>query len=45
MGAGAIVLGCAGMAPIRARLEAETGLAVTDPVVAAGAMALGIVKG
>lgn len=45
MGAGAIVLGCAGMAPIRARLEVETGLAVIDPVVAAGAMALGIVKG
>lgn len=45
MGAGAIVLGCAGMAPIRARLEAETGLAVIDPVIAAGAMALGIVKG
>lgn len=45
LGAGAVVLGCAGMAPIRARLEADTGLAVVDPVVAAAAMALGIVKG
>lgn len=40
LGAGAIVLGCAGMAPIRARLEDELGIAVIDPVVAAGAVAL-----
>ncbi|MGY9047914.1 hypothetical protein P775_11435 [Puniceibacterium antarcticum] len=45
MGAGAIVLGCAGMAPIRARLAADTGLAIIDPVMAGGAMALGAVLG
>ncbi|MEI4472978.1 aspartate/glutamate racemase family protein [Frigidibacter sp. MR17.24] len=44
-GAGAIVLGCAGMAPIRARLAADTGLAVVDPVCAAAAMALAVVQG
>ena len=44
-GAGAIVLGCAGMAPIRARLERETGLAVIDPVMAAASIALGAVLG
>lgn len=44
-GAGAIVLGCAGMAPIRARLERETGLAVVDPVLAAASIALGAVLG
>lgn len=43
MGAGAVVLGCAGMAPIRARLEAETGLVVIDPVMAGAVMALGAV--
>ncbi len=41
MGAGAVVLGCAGMAGHRARLEAELGLAVIDPTQAAVAMALG----
>lgn len=45
LGAGAIVLGCAGMAPIRARLEADTGIAVIDPVGAAAAMALAAVQG
>jgi Asp/Glu/hydantoin racemase len=45
MGAGAIVLGCAGMAPIRARLEQDTGLAVIDPVMAAASIALGAVLG
>ncbi|KAA2317224.1 Asp/Glu/hydantoin racemase [Pseudooceanicola sediminis] len=45
LGAGAVVLGCAGMAPIRARLEAEIGVAVIDPVVAAAAMAMGAVTG
>lgn len=42
-GAGAIVLGCAGFSPRRAQLEREVGIAVIDPVVAAGAMALGSV--
>jgi allantoin racemase len=41
MGAGAVVLGCAGMAGHRARLEAELGLAVIDPTQAAVAMAFG----
>ncbi|SLN27689.1 Asp/Glu/Hydantoin racemase [Aquimixticola soesokkakensis] len=40
MGAGAVVLGCAGMAPIRAQLERDSGLAVIDPVVAGAALAL-----
>ncbi|WP_339115602.1 aspartate/glutamate racemase family protein [Thioclava sp. GXIMD2076] len=44
-GAGAIVLGCAGMAPIRARLERDTGLAIIDPVLAAAAIALGTILG
>ncbi|MGR3804748.1 aspartate/glutamate racemase family protein [Marinibacterium profundimaris] len=42
MGAGAVVLGCAGMAPVRARLEQEIGIKVIDPVQAAAAMALGL---
>ena len=41
MGAGAIVLGCAGMSGHRQRLEAELGVAVIDPTQAAVAMALG----
>ncbi|WP_273524782.1 aspartate/glutamate racemase family protein [Rhodosalinus sediminis] len=40
-GAGAVVLGCAGMALHRARLEAEVGVPVIDPTQAAVAMALG----
>jgi Asp/Glu/hydantoin racemase len=40
-GAGALVLGFAGFAPRRAALEARLGMAVIDPVQAAGAMALG----
>jgi len=44
-GAGALVLGCAGFAPRRALLEARLGMAVIDPVQAAGAMALGAVLG
>lgn len=40
-GAGAVVLGCAGMSGHRARLEAELGLAVIDPTQAAVALALG----
>ncbi|WP_298954289.1 aspartate/glutamate racemase family protein [uncultured Methylobacterium sp.] len=42
-GAGAIVMGCAGMAAHRGPLEAELGLPVIDPTQAAVAMALGIV--
>ena len=41
MGAGAIVLGCAGMSGHRQRLESETGCAVIDPTQAAVAMAFG----
>lgn len=43
MGAGAIVLGCAGMAPRRAALQDDLGVAVIDPVQAAAGMALGAV--
>ena len=43
MGAGAVVLGCAGMSGHRARLEADLALPVIDPVQAAVAMALGLV--
>ncbi|MDK3018871.1 aspartate/glutamate racemase family protein [Pseudodonghicola flavimaris] len=39
-GAGAIVLGCAGMAGLVARLEADLALPVIDPVAAAGRLAL-----
>jgi len=42
-GAGALVLGCAGFAPRRAALEDHLGIAVIDPVQAAGAMAIGAV--
>jgi len=40
-GAGAVVLGCAGMACHRAGLEAEIGIPVIDPTQAAVAMAFG----
>ena len=43
MGAGAIVLGCAGMSGHRRRLEEELGIRVIDPTQAAVAMALGAV--
>lgn len=43
MGAGAIILGCAGMARHRAKLEAHLGRPVIDPTQAAVAMALGAV--
>lgn len=43
MGAGAIVLGCAGMSGHRARLEIELGLPVIDPTQAAVAIALGTI--
>jgi Asp/Glu/hydantoin racemase len=41
MGAGAIVLGCAGMSGHRLRLERQLGVRVIDPTQAAVAMALG----
>ncbi|AJE47577.1 aspartate/glutamate racemase family protein [Celeribacter indicus] len=40
-GAEILVLGCAGMSPIGAALERRTGMPVVDPVLAAGALALG----
>ncbi|MFD2236859.1 aspartate/glutamate racemase family protein [Aureimonas populi] len=42
-GAGAVVLGCAGMSGHRRRLEAELGLPVIDPTQAAVSMALGAI--
>ena len=42
-GAGAVVMGCAGMAAHRSALEAELGIPVIDPTQAAVAMALGTV--
>jgi len=41
MGAGAVVLGCAGMSGHRTRLEAELGIRVIDPTQAAVALAVG----
>lgn len=43
-GAGAVILGCAGMARHRAGLEAELGIPVIDPTQAAVAMALGTLQ-
>lgn len=40
-GAGAIILGCAGMARHRTKLESEIGIPVIDPTQAAVAMAFG----
>ncbi len=40
LGAGAVVLGCAGFAPQRAALESELGVPVIDPVAAAAGLAL-----
>lgn len=45
MGAGAIVLGCAGFAPRRRLLEDRLGVPVIDPVQAAAVMALGTILG
>ncbi|HEX2567837.1 MAG TPA: aspartate/glutamate racemase family protein [Burkholderiales bacterium] len=42
-GAGTVILGCAGMARYRARLEDKLGVAVIDPTQAAVAIALGLV--
>jgi len=41
-GAGAIILGCAGMASYRSRLEDKLGVPVIDPTQSAVAMALGL---
>lgn len=41
-GAGAVILGCAGMAQLAARLEADLGVPVIDPVAAAGRRALAL---
>ncbi|WP_299789424.1 aspartate/glutamate racemase family protein [uncultured Marivita sp.] len=41
-GAGAVILGCAGMARHRARLESELKIPVIDPTQAAVSMALGV---
>ncbi|WP_368484321.1 aspartate/glutamate racemase family protein [Pseudooceanicola sp. HF7] len=38
------MLGCAGMAPIRGRLERDIGVPIIDPVTAAAVMALGAVS-
>ena len=43
MGAGVIVLGCAGMSRHRLKLEAELGIPVIDPTQAAVSMALGTI--
>lgn len=45
LGAGAIVLGCAGFSPRRRALEQEIGIRVVDPVAAAAVMALGASAG
>ena len=42
-GAGAVILGCAGMARHRPGLEAALGIPVIDPTQAAVAMAMGAV--
>lgn len=39
-GARAVVLGCAGMAELSARLEADLGIRVVEPILAAGRLAL-----
>lgn len=44
-GGGAVILGCAGFGPRRARLEADIGVPVIDPVLAAAALASSLVAG
>lgn len=44
MGAGALILGCAGFSPRRKQLQEALGIPVIDPVKAAAAMALGAVE-
>ena len=41
MGSGAIVLGCAGMARHRGKLQSELGIPVIDPTQAAVSIAVG----
>ena len=43
-GAGAIVMGCAGMARLRSQLEDALGIPVIDPTQAAATMAFGAVR-
>jgi allantoin racemase len=43
-GAGAIIMGCAGMARLRIQLEDALGVPVIDPTQAAATMALGAVR-
>ena len=43
-GAGVLIMGCAGMARYRGRLEDDTGLPVVDPTQAAVTMAIGAVR-
>ena len=43
-GAGVLIMGCAGMARYRQRLEDDTGLPVVDPTQAAVTMAIGAVR-
>lgn len=43
-GANVLIMGCAGMASYRERLEAETGLPVVEPCQAAAAMAIGRIQ-
>ncbi len=43
-GAGALVMGCAGMARHRAQVEDTLGIAVIDPTQAAVTMAIGAVQ-
>src|ERR1700686_2864000 len=43
-GAGAIIMGCAGMARLRSQLEDALGIPVIDPTQAAATMALGAVR-
>ncbi|MFC3058703.1 aspartate/glutamate racemase family protein [Paenirhodobacter populi] len=45
LGAGAVVLGCAGFGPRRAALEADLGMPVIDPVLAGAAIAVGALLG
>ena len=43
-GANSVVMGCAGMAQYRDRLQAAIGIPVVEPTQAAAAMAMGRVK-
>ena len=43
-GAGALIMGCAGMAPFRRRVEAAVGIPVVEPTQAAVTLAIGAVR-